>query len=112
MIVCVDVDYRVDSVVTACVGFEAWPDATSAHELVVRSTAPAAEYAPGRFYERELPYLRAALDAFGQPIELVVIDGYVWLAPGHRGLGAHLHAVIERPVVGVAKTAYLSADSI
>jgi len=112
VIVCVDVDYRETAVVTACVGFDAWTDAASAHELVVRSSEPAAAYAPGRFYERELPYLRACLDRFARPIDLVVIDGYVWLAPGQRGLGARLHAAIERPVVGVAKTAYLSADSI
>ena len=104
MIVCVDVDYRETAVVTACVGFDAWTDATSAHELVVRSSEPAAAYAPGRFFERELPYLRSALDQFARDlsgvraassvhapsteraIDVVVIDGYVWLAPGVPGL--------------------------
>jgi deoxyribonuclease V len=118
VIVCVDVDYRETAVVTACVGFEAWTDEAAAHELVVRSSEPAVAYAPGRFFERELPYLRAALEQFvhapsvARTIDVVVIDGYVWLAPGHRGLGAHLHAAIDRPVVGVAKTSYLSAEAI
>jgi deoxyribonuclease V len=60
-------------------------------------------YQPGRFYLRELPALRAVLDD-GAPLDLVVIDGYVDLDPhGHAWLGAHLHADIGVPVVGVAK---------
>jgi deoxyribonuclease V len=112
VIVCVDVDYRTDAVVTACVVFAAWTDAAAAHELVVHSTGAAAPYAPGRFFERELPYLRAALDQLDIPIDLVMIDGYVWLGTGLPGLGAHLHAAIGTPIVGVAKTPYLSAPSI
>ena len=116
MIVCLDVDYRAASVVTACVGFTAWTDATAVREHVVRSAEPAAAYAPGRFYERELPYLRAALAslgaAFGAPVELAIVDGYVWLAPGRPGLGAHLHAAIGVPVVGIAKTSFAESDAI
>ena len=112
MIICVDVDYRSDAVVTACVAFAAWTDASPAHEVVLRSDTPAAAYAPGRFFERELPYIRDALAKLGQPIDLVIVDGYVWLGPGHAGLGAHLHAAITKPVVGVAKTAYLSAPAL
>ena len=111
MIVCVDVDYRTDAIVTACVGFADWTDAAAARELVVRSADAAAAYAPGRFFERELPYVKAALAQFGEA-ELVIVDGYVWLGPGHAGLGAHLHAAIGTPIVGVAKTPYLSASAI
>jgi deoxyribonuclease V len=111
VIVCVDVDYRADAVVTACVGFIAWTDAEPAHELVVRSETPAAAYTPGRFFERELPYLRTALEAFGKPIDVVVIDGYVWLAPGRPGLGAHLFEAIATPVVGIAKSRYAGAEA-
>lgn len=110
MIVAVDADYRLDSVVTACVGFHAWSDATAARDVVVRSTAPAAAYKAGSFYERELPYVLAALA--GLEPELVVIDGYVWLADGAKGLGGHLHAAIGVPVVGVAKNPFTSAPSI
>lgn len=112
MIVCVDVDYRETCVVTACVGFHAWSDGAPAREHVVRSDQAAAAYEPGRFFERELPYLRAALAAFGEPIELAIVDGYVWLGAGRPGLGAHLHASIGRPVVGIAKTRYAGADAI
>ena len=111
MIACVDVDYRTTAVVTACVGFAAWTDATAARELVVRSDEPPAPYTPGRFFERELPYLQAALARFGA-YDVVIVDGYVWLEPGHAGLGAHLHAAIHTPVVGIAKTPYLSAEAL
>jgi deoxyribonuclease V len=111
VIVCVDVDYRATAVVTACVGFEAWTDATAARELVVRSDEPAAPYTPGRFFERELPYLQAALARFGA-CDVIVVDGYAWLGPGRAGLGAHLHVAIGAPVVGIAKTRYLSAEAI
>jgi deoxyribonuclease V len=114
VIVCVDVDYRATSVVTACVGFHAWTDAVAAREHVVRSTEPAAAYEPGRFFERELPYLRAALAGFGEPatIDLAIVDGYVWLDAGRPGLGAHLHAALAVPVVGIAKTHYAGAEAI
>lgn len=112
MIVALDVDYRATSVVTACVGFVDWTDAIAAREHVVRSASAAAAYEPGRFFERELSYLRAALASFSDPIELAIVDGYVWLADGVAGLGAHLHAAIGVPVIGVAKTVYAGSHAI
>ena len=111
MIVCLDVDYREASVVTACVGFTTWTDPVAVREQVVRTDGAAAAYMPGRFFERELPYLRAALAAFGEA-ELAIVDGYVWLAPGEPGLGAHLHTAIGAPVVGVAKTHYAGSAAV
>jgi deoxyribonuclease V len=112
VILALDVDYRSDAAVTACVGWDAWTDSAPAHELVVRSAVPPAEYAPGRFFERELPYLQGALAQLGHPADLVVIDGYVWLGADTPGLGAHLHAVTRTPVVGVAKTRFRGAPAI
>jgi deoxyribonuclease V len=46
-------------------------------------------------------------------VELIVIDGYVWLDENRRpGFGAYLHeAMGERiPVVGVAKTRFATDD--
>lgn len=69
----------------------------------------AAPYRSGQFYLRELPPLRAVLDGFGR-LGLLVIDGYADLDPGGRpGLGAHLHAELGIPVVGVGKTAFATA---
>lgn len=66
-------------------------------------------YQPDRFYLRELPAITAVL-ACAQPLDLLVIDGYVDLDPaGRPGLGAYLHAQTGVPIVGVAKTAFHTA---
>jgi deoxyribonuclease V len=71
--------------------------------------AQVAPYVPGQFFRRELPPLRAVL-AGVTGIELLVIDGYVDLAPdGRPGLGAYLHAELGVPVIGVAKTPFAAA---
>lgn len=112
MIVCLDVDYRANVVVAAGVGFAAWTDAEPALELVVASDAPPAEYEPGRFYLRELPHLLAVLALVEPAPTTVVVDGYVWLAPGRPGLGAHLHDALSIPVIGVAKNPFAGAVAI
>ena len=68
-----------------------------------------APYRPGEFYRRELPAIRAVLaDAAG--LGLLIIDGYVTLDPGGRpGLGAYAHEEFGVPVIGVAKTRFVSA---
>jgi deoxyribonuclease V len=71
--------------------------------------AQVAGYVPGQFFRRELPPIRAVL-AGVKGIELLVIDGYVDLAPdGRPGLGARVHAELGVPVVGVAKTFFTTA---
>ncbi|MFI5906524.1 endonuclease V [Dactylosporangium sp. NPDC051541] len=67
------------------------------------------EYQPGSFYKRELPAIRAVLDGV-EPVELLIVDGYVDLDPdGRPGLGAHVAAALGIPVIGVAKTAFRAA---
>lgn len=109
--VCVDVDYREDQAVAAAVLFHDWSDPTAAGRIV-QTICPVAAYEPGAFYRRELPCLMAVLGQVSDPLELVIVDGYVWLEDETRpGLGAHLHAALEAnvPVVGVAKTRFTSA---
>jgi deoxyribonuclease V len=103
VIVALDVDYREDRVVTACVGFVAWPDAAASFEKTQLSMYPPAEYEPGSFYKRELPYLLAILE--GLAPDIVVVDGFVTLDSGTKGLGAHLRDALDAApiVVGVAK---------
>jgi len=111
MIACVDVDYRGDGAVAACVLLRDWPDAQSAAEHVhpVDRVEP---YQPGQFYKREMPCLLAVLKDVTEPLKVIVVDGYVWLADESTpGLGAHLYEALGKaiPVVGVAKTRFASA---
>ena len=109
MIVAVDVDYRAKEAVAACVGFAKWTDDVAAFERVVRVPGAAAAYVPGQFYLRELPCVLAVLK--GVDASVVVVDGYVMLAAGKRGLGGHLHEAIHKPVVGVAKNEFRGATA-
>jgi deoxyribonuclease V len=111
MLACVDVDYRGDDAVAACVLFRAWTDEAPAAQLVetIRGVEP---YVPGQFYRRELPCLLAVLGRLPEVPEVVLVDGYVWLeGEDHPGLGAHLYEALGRavPVVGVGKTRFHSA---
>jgi deoxyribonuclease V len=110
MIACVDVDYRDDSAQAACVLLRDWTDADSACVYVER-IAGVAPYQPGQFYRRELPCLLAVLAKVKEPLDAVIVDGYVWLRHGTPGLGAHLYEALGGtvPIVGVAKTRFASA---
>jgi deoxyribonuclease V len=110
MIACVDVDYRDDAAQAACVLLRDWTDADSAG-VYVEPIASVAPYQPGQFYRRELPCLLAVLAKVKEPLDAVIVDGYVWLRDGMPGLGAHLYEALGRtvPVVGVAKTRFASA---
>jgi len=112
VIYCVDVDYQPAGVTAACVGFVQWTDATSSAETVVRTVGAAPEYASGRFFERELPYLTGVLDRVAQPPTTIIVDGYVSLGPDRPGLGARLHEARGIPVVGVAKSRFAGAEAV
>jgi deoxyribonuclease V len=108
MLACLDVDYRDSEAVAACVLFRAWTDDRGAAE-VVEHIPHVEPYQSGEFYRRELPCLLAVLSQVRDPVEAVVIDGYVWLADESRpGLGGRLYEALGRtvPVLGVAKTRF------
>jgi deoxyribonuclease V len=111
MLACVDVDYRGDEAHAACCLFTDWTAANSTADLVehIASVQP---YQPGQFYKRELPCLLAVLGRVSEPLEAIVVDGYVWLRDEQApGLGARLYEALggRVPVVGVAKTRFKSA---
>ena len=111
MLACVDVDYRGQGAVAACVLFRDWADHLPAGEHVERIDE-VAPYRPGEFYLRELPCLLAVLRRVSEPLEAVLVDGYVWLSgEGAPGLGGHLYEALgfSIPVVGVAKSAFAGA---
>jgi deoxyribonuclease V len=111
MIACVDVDYRSDGALAALVGCRAWTDAMPVVELT-ESIGHVEPYEPGQFYKRELPCLIAVLRRVSESLDLVVVDGFVWLGDETRpGLGAHLYRALGGtvPVVGVAKNPFAGA---
>lgn len=111
MFCCVDVDYQPAGVTTAAVGWTSWTDELAAIEVVTRSFTPPAPYEPGQFAKRELPYLLAILERM-PPLDAIVVDAYVWLAPERPGLGKRLHDACGRPIIGVAKTRFEGAIAI
>lgn len=108
MLACVDVDYRADQAVAACVLFRAWSEGV-AHAQHVARISEVEEYVPGQFYKRELPCLMAVLALVTEALDAVLVDGHVWLRDENDpGLGAHLYNALNRavPVVGVAKSPF------
>jgi deoxyribonuclease V len=113
MIACVDVDYRDSEAVAACVLLRDWAHAACCGTHVARLAA-VEPYQPGEFYRRELPCLLAVLAEVREAMEVVVIDGYVWLGADRPGLGARLYEALGRAVavVGVAKTQFAGAGGV
>ncbi|GIJ47184.1 endonuclease V [Virgisporangium aliadipatigenens] len=105
----VDVYYPEAGGATAALvvaGDPGFADPLAEHVVRLEEVAP---YQPGAFFERELPALEAVL-AVADPVELLVIDGYVTLDPqGRPGLGAHAHERFGVPIIGVAKTSFRGA---
>jgi deoxyribonuclease V len=107
----VDVHYPPDGGARAAVVTAREPQFARIAEERVHWLPQVAPYQPGQFYARELPALQAVVADLGHPVSLVIVDGYVDLDPqGRPGLGAHLHAHLDIPVIGVAKTAFRTAS--
>jgi deoxyribonuclease V len=111
MICCLDVHYRDNTAVTACVGFERWNSTVAAFKHTMRSSVTPAMYEPGFFYRRELPYILDAIVRLSPRPGILVIDGFVWLGDDRPGLGAHLFESLGRnsAVIGVAKRPFRDA---
>lgn len=64
------------------------------------------DYVPGEFYKRELPCLLKVYGKVKEEISLAIVDGYVWLEVGKKGLGGYFFEALckKTPVIGVAKT--------
>jgi deoxyribonuclease V len=113
VLACVDVHYTEGTAVAGCVLFEAWTDPQPRDELVA-SLGPVSPYRSGQFYQRELPPLMVVLERVSVPLDVVIVDGYVWLAGAKPGLGARLRVSLGEhvTVVGVAKTEWTGGAAV
>jgi len=108
MILAVDVDYKEeDKAVASGVLFDSWEDGLPTKTLSV-SVNNVLPYESGQFYKRELPCILALLEKIEEKLDCIVVDGYVNLGKGKRGLGAYLFDALEgkTPIIGVAKNAF------
>lgn len=110
---CLDTDYRDACARVACVLFEDWesPEPSRIYHAVLDRVAP---YQPGAFYQRELPCLLQVLSQVKEPLNTLVIDGFVWLGEDRPGLGRHLYEALGRSaaVIGVAKTNFRGSEGV
>jgi deoxyribonuclease V len=112
MIACLDVYYKTKGATAACVLFNDWADESDIKKIIthIKKVKP---YEPGRFFKRELPCLLYTLNKINDPLDTIIIDGYVWLdEKGSPGLGAYLYEASGKsiPVIGVAKSRFKGAE--
>lgn len=115
MIFAVDALYN-DATATGQVAgilFEGWTSSISHRELTCQ-IANVEPYEAGSFFKRELPAISAILDLTFEPIDIIIVDGYVDLEPGHPGIGRRLYDLLggKVAVVGVAKTPFQGAVGV
>lgn len=115
MIACFDVDYKDEEKKAQIAGIilQKSTDETplKAYTLQIEAVAP---YEPGAFYKRELPCILQLLNQMTEPIDLIIVDSYVWLEGSKKGLGAYLFEALAEgiPVIGVAKSKFRNAAAI
>lgn len=104
-IACFDVYYYEDYAKACCVVFKIEPleKIVSKYCETIQSVD---EYISGEFYKRELPCLLKVYEKIKEDIDLIIVDSFVLLKEGKKGLGAHLFNALDRktPVIGVAKS--------
>ena len=110
MIIALDCHYTDTGAAAAACGITAWPHGNLAAHHRITDAVPH-DYVPGEFYRRELPLILRVLSEIDWPLEAILIDAYVDLAPDHPGLGRRLvdSTALTLPVIGVAKTRYSGA---
>ncbi len=107
MYICLDAAYELSIGLACGVIFDSIGSQKPAKVITGRKLK-VKPYIPGKFYERELPLLLSVLERVEEDLNIIFIDGYVWL-PGNRpGLGAHLFKSQNEkiPVIGIAKNLF------
>lgn len=106
-IACFDVYYYREHACACCLVCEIEPyeRVLSRYGVKVKPVDP---YIPGEFYRRELPCILKVYERVKEEIDLILVDGFVFLEDIRKGLGEHLYEALHGkiPVIGVAKTFY------
>lgn len=113
MIAAFDVNYlKNGSALAAAVVFEDFLD-SKPRSIYRKKIVKTAEYVPGSFYKRELPCILEVLAQIHECIDIIIVDGYVFL--GERpGLGKYLSESIDSniAVIGVAKSFFAGSNPV
>ena len=108
MILAIDVQYSGSTAFVAGIAFNDWNSEIPANEFT-STLQGVAEYEPGNFYKRELPCILKLIEEHDLQLEIIVVDGYVFLDAQQRpGLGKYLHDALQGrvAVIGVAKRSF------
>jgi deoxyribonuclease V len=107
VVACFDVYYNENNARASCIVFEKHEEESIIAEYneIVENIS---EYIPGQFYKRELPCILKIMEKLKEEIDFIIVDSFVWLNEGRRGLGAYLYKALncKIPIIGVAKTFY------
>jgi exodeoxyribonuclease-5/deoxyribonuclease V len=114
MIVAFDTYYYNGTSYTVGGVFNTWGDKEVSYFVTSKRIGIDSEYIPNEFYKRELPCIMQCLSMMNvNDIEIIVIDGFVWLPSDDgelkKGLGAILQDEILKQygkkvtVIGIAK---------
>ncbi len=106
-IACFDAYYYNNYAKACCVVFDIIPS----EKVISRYCEivdPIKNYISGEFYKRELPCILGIHSKLAADIDIIIVDSYVFLENGKKGLGAHLFEALNNtiPIIGVAKNPF------
>ena len=114
MILAFDTYYFDNKAKTVALTIKNWEDSIE-QNIFSEVLENVEEYTSGEFYKRELPCILSLIKNINpEDIELIVIDGFVFLSDDNKkGLGAYLYESLNQkvPIIGVAKTDFISLNN-
>lgn len=112
MILAIDVYYIENRAKAVGILFNSWGSCNV--DAVINCYLDNVEpYQSGAFYKRELPCILLLLQKIDlTTIHTIIVDGYVMLGEGKKGLGAHLDEALNHtiPIVGIAKNEFTNQN--
>ena len=113
MMFCVDAAYEGDRAAVCATGFR-YARSRAPARILTAFVKGVDDYVPGSFFRRELPCLMKVIGNIQDEINLLIIDGYVWLPGNMPGLGARLYLALNSrvPVIGIAKSPFRGSRGV